>query len=95
MTVVMNLLAVYYIVGMIGGIVVVVTILLHNRKPIPIVEARQMGVCRLCLKPAEKTKWRNDVFVLNYGEEYAHRSCLIKAGQYKRNADRPERQDQP
>lgn len=37
-------------------------------------EAHLFDVCRVCKKPAGARP--NDPFVLHYGDEYAHKSCL-------------------
>ena len=44
-------------------------------------EARKRGVCRICGdldSPRRITPTLIDTFVVNYGEEYAHSSCLGK-----------------
>jgi hypothetical protein len=41
-------------------------------------QAKLMHVCRICKKPDRPLTIDNkiDPFILNYGEEYAHKSCL-------------------
>jgi hypothetical protein len=49
---------------------------------IPIEVAKRRGVCRLCGEPAEPRRidGRVDAFVLDFGREFAHESCLGRGG---------------
>jgi len=47
--------------------------------PLTVEEARELRVCRICRgkdSPRQVTPVMIDSFVLRYGEEYAHASCI-------------------
>lgn len=50
-----------------------------NPPPLSLDEAHRLRVCRICRgkdEPRSDPSGYRDVFVMNYGKEYAHASCL-------------------